>query len=283
MTEPSYRPRRREGEDTPVRPPLTERIRRMLTPPPGPEPAAPAHSPPGAAPVTPSAAVSEWRPSSGWSLAEMFAVLAVTVLVTIVENTLLGSDAVTSLSVSGRMITRGAVVLVYYAILLAFVWWLTARRHRSFTAAVGLRPFEWGRSLLLVLVALVAVRVAEFAYAFFVPAPDVDLTRLFGASATGILVSIVLWGLVAPFVEEVVFRGVVLGALSDLMPAWAAVTISACLFASVHFSAYLFVPFVVAGVALAIVARRTGSLWPAVMLHSLYNLSSVLLAYVLHR
>ena len=269
MTEPSYRRRSRDGKETPSRPPATERIRRLLTPPPKSETGAPA--------------VNEWAPESGWSLAEMVAVLAVTVLVTITEASLLASDAVTSLSANAQMVTRGIVVLVYYAILLAFVWWLTARRHRSFTDAVGLRSFDVGSSLLLVIGALIAIRVTEFLYAYFIPGPNADLTRLFGASATGIIVSIVLWGLVAPFVEEVVFRGVVLGALSDLMPAWVAVAVSACLFAGVHFSLYLFVPFVVAGVALAIVARRTGSLWPAVILHSLYNLSSVLLAYVLHR
>jgi membrane protease YdiL (CAAX protease family) len=252
----------------------------MMTP--AAEPAVPAATAPRTPPAS-GAPVTEWAPASGWSLAEMVAVLVVTVLVTIVESSLLSSDAVTNLSVSGQMITRGVVVLVYYVILLAFVWWLTARRHRSFTESVGLRSFEWGRSLLYVFGALVAIRLAEFAYAYFVPAPDVDLTRLFGASLTGIVVSIVLWGLVAPFVEEIVFRGVLLGGLSDLMPVWAAILVSSALFAGVHFSAYLFLPFMFAGVALAIVARRTGSLWPAVMLHALYNLSSVALAYVLHR
>jgi membrane protease YdiL (CAAX protease family) len=270
VTEPSYRRRTKDGEAVPSRPPATERLRRMLTPAPKPGAATPA-------------AVTDWQPSSGWSLSEMVAVLGVTLLVTVIEGSLLASDAVTSLSVNGQMVTRGVVVLVYYSILLAFVWWLTARRHRSFTESVGLRSFEWGRSLLYVGGAFVAIRAAEFAYAYLVPAPDVDLTRLFGASLTGILVSIVLWGLVAPFVEEVVFRGVVLGALTDLVPVWAAVGLSAVLFAAVHFSLYLFVPFVVAGVALAIVARRTDSLWPAVILHSLYNLSSLAFAYLLHR
>jgi len=51
----------------------------------------------------------------------------------------------------------------------------------------------------------------------------------------------------------------------------------------VHFNAYLAVPAFTVGVALALIYKRQGSLWPAVALHSVYNITSIVAAYVLQR
>ncbi len=302
--EPSYRPKRgKDGEEAPAKPPASERLRRMMRP--EPEPASPGPAPAPSAgvaaiPATQEAAVpagpapasapaiTAWRPASGWSLPEIGAVLGATVLVSVVEGVLLRSQTVTSLPVDDQLIVRGSVVIVYYVILLALVWWLAARRARPFAPAVGLRSFEVGRSVLAVVGYLVAVRAATVGYAVVlyllnvrIPGSETDLTRLFGLSATGLLVTVLIAGAFGPFVEEIVFRGVVYGGLADLMPDWLAVLVSAVLFGALHFSLYLFVPAVFVGIALALIYRRSGSLWPAIMLHAAYNLTSIVLAYSL--
>jgi hypothetical protein len=227
-----------------------------------------------------------WAPASGWLLWELGAVIAATLLLSLVEGLLVRAQVVTALPMSTQLIVRGTVVLIYYAILFALVWWLAARRQRPLALAVGLRPADWGVSGLRVIVYLVIVRAAGFVYAallYFlqvhVPGQATDLTKFFGAGLTGIAMTVVIAGFIGPLVEEMVFRGVVFGALSDLLPGWVAVVASALIFATLHFNAYLFIPAFIVGIALALIYARSGSLWPAVVLHSLYNLTSIALAY----
>ena len=232
-------------------------------------------------------AAPAWR-RSGWTLPELAYVLLATIAVSIIEGVLLKSQAVHGLPMDEQLLVRGVVVIVYYVILLSFVWWLAARRERPFAAAVGLRGFQWGPALLAIVGYLIAVRGLSVLYAIVlrvanvrVPGSDIDITSFFGLSTVGILVTVLIAGVFGPFVEEVVFRGVVFGGLADIMPAWAAIVASALLFAVLHFNAYLTVPAFLVGVALALIYRRQGSLWPAVMLHAAYNITSIVSAYAL--
>jgi membrane protease YdiL (CAAX protease family) len=314
VTDPTYRPRRGAEGDAGKRPPLSQRARDMMKSPaePGstaaPDLPAPGYVPPSTAapggepaelqdtvgsprreddPPDPASAAPMWAPASGWLLWELGAVVAATVLVTIIEAVLLGSDVVHALPMSDQLVVRGSVLLIYYGILFAFVWWLAARRHRPLAQAVGLRPADWRTSGPRVILYLIAVRAAGYVYAallyflqIHVPGQGSDLTKYFGGGLAGIAMTVVIAGLLGPLVEEVVFRGVVFGALSDLLPGWAAIVLSALIFAALHFNMYLFVPAFIVGVALALIYARSGSLWPAVVLHSLYNLTSIVLAYV---
>ena len=296
MTEPTYRPRRRDratGDAEAVRSPEAASSPAASVPPPEDSaPDAPSLSrPPSPSPsAAPSAAHTEFAPGArdAWSLRELLGVLGLTLLISITEALLLRSDAATSLPLSSGVVVRGAVVLVYYSILLAFVWWLGERRDRPFAEAVGLRSFDGKVATLAVAGYLVVVRLAGLAYAVVLylaritlPGSGVDPTRFFGASVAGTVFTIAVVGFFGPFVEEVAFRGVVFGALSEVLPAWAAIGVSATLFALFHFSMFLFVPTLIAGIGLAMIYRRQGSLWPAVMLHSAYNLTSIILAWVL--
>ena len=70
--------------------------------------------------------------------------------------------------------------------------------------------------------------------------------------------------------EEVFFRGVVANVLWKY-GAWAGVLVSALIFAVVHgFNLILPIAFVV-GVVNAIIFRRSGSIWPCVIVHVMYN------------
>jgi len=61
--------------------------------------------------------------------------------------------------------------------------------------------------------------------------------------------------LVGPFIEELVFRGVVLSALGQLW-AYGSILISSAIFATYHFSLWMLVPTFVLGVALDGSPRR---------------------------
>lgn len=88
---------------------------------------------------------------------------------------------------------------------------------------------------------------------------------------------------IAPFCEELFFRGFVLpGLLHDLSPLWA-IVISSALFAVAHADAGSFVPLFAIGLCLGYVRWRTGSTWASMSLHILNNLlASVELILAMH-
>lgn len=82
---------------------------------------------------------------------------------------------------------------------------------------------------------------------------------------------------VAPFVEELVFRGVLLSGLASRMPVGWAIVLSALIFGCVHlpdfgFAWYPVPALVLLGIASAWLRIRTRSLWPSITLHATNNL-----------
>jgi len=86
---------------------------------------------------------------------------------------------------------------------------------------------------------------------------------------------------VAPFVEELVFRGVLLSGLASRMRIGWAMLVSAIVFGCVHLPDFKFawypVPaLILLGVVLAWLRVRTHSLWPSITLHAANNFFAVL-------
>lgn len=86
---------------------------------------------------------------------------------------------------------------------------------------------------------------------------------------------------VAPFVEELVFRGVLLSGLASRMRIGWAMLVSAIVFGCVHLPDFKFawypVPaLILLGVVLAWLRVRTRSLWPSITLHAANNFFAVL-------
>lgn len=82
--------------------------------------------------------------------------------------------------------------------------------------------------------------------------------------------------LVAAFVEEVAFRGVLVRALRPWGNGFA-IGVSALLFALCHPSLPQFFPALLSGLALALFVVRTGGLWISIVVHMSYNALALLL------
>ena len=78
--------------------------------------------------------------------------------------------------------------------------------------------------------------------------------------------------ILAPIAEETAFRGAALARLRNSFGAYSAALISATLFAAYHMSLAQFPYTFVLGFCLAIVAQRSGSIIPCIILHALNNL-----------
>ena len=84
--------------------------------------------------------------------------------------------------------------------------------------------------------------------------------------------------LLAPILEELVFRGVLYRMLCDrLGSAWPAAVVSGCAFGLIHFpSPQTVPPLIVLGIALSWIYTRTGSLLVPILLHAIFNGKTVL-------
>ena len=77
--------------------------------------------------------------------------------------------------------------------------------------------------------------------------------------------------ILTPIVEEVVFRGFVLDIASEKYGDWFSIFISAFLFAIVHIHGVTIVNAFIAGLIFGYLRIRTGSLWPPIIIHFLWN------------
>jgi membrane protease YdiL (CAAX protease family) len=93
---------------------------------------------------------------------------------------------------------------------------------------------------------------------------------------------------VAPFVEELVFRGVLLSGLASRLPVAWAIIVSALIFGGAHLPDFQFawypVPaLILLGLVLGWTRVRTRSLWPSITLHATNNLFAAVAWFVTAR
>ncbi len=85
----------------------------------------------------------------------------------------------------------------------------------------------------------------------------------------------------APLFEEFLFRGFLLPSLTRYVPVWAAIGISGLLFGVAHLSLSEIVPLTTLGIILGIVYVRTRNLLAPMLLHSLWNSTTLISLYIL--
>lgn len=93
----------------------------------------------------------------------------------------------------------------------------------------------------------------------------------------GVLATLFLIALLVPIVEELVFRGMLLGGLSRNLNFWWANLLQSLIFASIHGDPPRFAVYFLLGLFGGWLVRRTGALWPAIALHALNNAVAVAL------
>jgi membrane protease YdiL (CAAX protease family) len=121
---------------------------------------------------------------------------------------------------------------------------------------------------------------------FHLKADEVQVQLLRAARGPMIGVFVFFACIAAPFVEELTFRGFIFNALRRYLPVWAAVLASAILFGLAHWepgNAGAILPLVAAGVVLALVYWRTGSLVASMLTHAMFNSVTVVLVIVFHQ
>ncbi|MDP1978461.1 CPBP family intramembrane glutamic endopeptidase [Undibacterium sp.] len=102
------------------------------------------------------------------------------------------------------------------------------------------------------------------------PVPD-GQQRIFDDMMANGVHSIITACLVAPVLEEMLFRGLILRSFLQQYSRWVAILGSACLFGLAHMNIYQFLCATIVGVLCAWLYQKTRSLWPGIILHSASN------------
>jgi len=120
--------------------------------------------------------------------------------------------------------------------------------------------------------------LALFNYGFTPPETDVYSKLLGQVTWLTLILNLLLAGVLAPIVEETLFRGVIFGSLQAYFGKWTAAVFSASIFSALHFQAYGFFPRFVLGIVLVYLYDKYKSLYPSVALHALNNIVATLIA-----
>jgi membrane protease YdiL (CAAX protease family) len=97
------------------------------------------------------------------------------------------------------------------------------------------------------------------------------MVQMYVSSGYGRGTALFDYAVLAPLAEELAFRGVLLMALVPLLGETGAVWASALLFATLHLSPISFMHLVLLGVIFARLRLGTGSVYPGMLVHGLYN------------
>ncbi len=108
------------------------------------------------------------------------------------------------------------------------------------------------------------------------PTTDGALVGLYHAEELPLWVALVDLAVLPAVTEELVFRGVILGGLLQVFRPQAAIVTTAVLFGAVHLSPLSMVHLTMMGLVLGAVRVGSGSLYPCILLHALYNAVIVL-------
>lgn len=184
-----------------------------------------------------------------------------------------------------------ALVLVLLAaqagILLAAIYGVAVRWRGLSWAELGLvlpSTAWYGRAALVTVASFALVAVINAAVHALTGAPPYNPQLRFIAPAgftwSGLAGMVALAGLVAPFVEELAFRGLLYRWLRDRFGLWVGAGASALAFSVLHGIPALIPALAALGVVLAVVYERSGSLWPAIIVHAAYNTAVTIGLYV---
>ncbi|MDA8219556.1 MAG: CPBP family intramembrane metalloprotease [Dehalococcoidales bacterium] len=154
----------------------------------------------------------------------------------------------------------------------------TTEREMGLVGSHFLRNFGLG-VLGAVVILVISVAIGLALTQFGVQQTQTEELAITSASPNVFYMLLISGGLIAPFAEEIFFRGYVFRSYLETMGPVRAYLLSAFVFGILHLNAAAFLPLFVIGLVLAFLYHRSGSLVPSMVAHSLNNVAALVLAY----
>jgi len=173
-----------------------------------------------------------------------------------------------------------AFQLIFQGLLLGFVYALVVIRHRRpFWSGLNWRKPSLGQTLWLTVGGIVLAFAIQWVPNILPETRTFPLQQMFNSPAAGYAIGAYSI-LVAPWAEEVLFRGFLFGIFARRASLWFAIVATALLFGGLHVPEYwgawnhvLLISLV--GLTFSLARGLTGSLAPSVILHLAYNTSLI--------
>ncbi len=182
---------------------------------------------------------------------------------------------------TGAVLVQLLAILPAHLLTLGVVWLVVTRRKFDFREMLGWRSGGvrwWHYLIILGLFCVVAAVVGSF-----FPEKENELLRILRSSRSAVFAVAFVATFTAPFVEEVIYRGVLYSAFQRTFGTAAGFVLVTLLFALVHVPQYwpsystIFL-LTLLSVILTSVRLFSGNLWPCIVLHTIFNgLQSVFL------
>jgi membrane protease YdiL (CAAX protease family) len=200
--------------------------------------------------------------------------------IVLVGQTLWGVMAMVNVKLTPAAPWSAAVMPFVLAGLVAFLAGRIGPKRASRRAMVPLATVSaraWGWSLAAGASAVIAAAALWTVMATLVRVPPNLLPDIKGVPLTTVIPMLLVGIAAAPLSEEIAFRGYAMSLLRRRFSPTAALIITSVLFAAVHLTQGLSAPkllvYFLAGLSFGFIALRTGSLLPAMVVHSFADLT----------
>ena len=200
--------------------------------------------------------------------------------IVLVGQTLWGVMAIANVKLTPAIPWSVAVMPLVLAALVAFLTGRMGPNRKARRAMVPLAQVSaraWGWSLAAGGAAVIAAAALWTVMATLVRVPPNMLPDMKGVPLTTVIPMLLIGIAAAPLSEEIAFRGYAMSLLRRQFSPIAALVITSAIFAAVHLTQGLSAPkllvYVLAGLTFGFIALRTGSLLPAMVVHSFGDLT----------
>jgi membrane protease YdiL (CAAX protease family) len=173
----------------------------------------------------------------------------------------------------------GIQVLLMFGV----VWFFAIYWRRSGFRDLGFRYYSIGKTIWYTFLSLILIFIVSFVYVlilqkvFGIDAPASKIDELVASGNVSGNILIVVTAVIAPLCEEVYFRGFLYPAFRKSFGVVVGIFLSSVVFAAAHLDLYSFFPIMIIGWILAFMYEKTKSIFPVIFLHSIYNLTLILI------
>lgn len=220
-----------------------------------------------------------------WTVPDVVLAVVVGTVLGILLATATGAGFLRESGASDSVLFLVVGALIYGGIAL-MTWLLVLKRRSVPVATTGLEKTGAGPILLMIPLTIAVLFtnfvVSAITASMFGSIPTAEDQLALGPSTltvVDLICLLVVGAVLAPVVEEFVFRGLLYRAIRSRSGVVAASMITAIAFSLVHFTPLLIGVLFVFGLILAAVVERYKSLYPAIVLHALNNAVVIGLVY----